>query len=231
MSTISGAREGYRGLFVIFEGIDGSGKTTQIRRFVDRLRAAGRTVVETVEPGGTPIGVQIRRVLLDPENHELSPTAELLLYFASRAQNVDQLIRPALDRGDIVVCDRFTDSTIVYQGAGRGLGKDVVGELHRIACGTLQPDITVYLDIDLETSLERAHARNREQTHLRESRLEQESVQFHEAVREAYLALAAAEPRRFRVIDARHDPDAIERAIWSGVQPLPEARPEGGNVR
>jgi dTMP kinase len=215
------------GLFITFEGTDGSGKTTQIRRLIDRLRAAGRAVVEAVEPGGTPIGAHIRSILLDPASRNMSATAELLLYFASRAQNVHEVIRPALSRGEIVVCDRFTDSTLVYQGAGRGLGEDVVRTLHRISCGTLQPDVTIYLDIDLETSLERAHARNREQTHLRESRLDEESVEFHRAVRDAYLALAAAEPNRFRVIDARHDPDTVERAVWSGVQPLLEV----GSVR
>lgn len=211
MSTTS------RGLFITFEGTDGSGKTTQIRRLIHRLRIENRTVVETMEPGGTPIGLQIRRVLLDAGNRELSATAELLLYFASRAQNVDQCIRPALTRGEIVVCDRFTDSTIVYQGAGRGLGQDVVRTLHHIACGTLQPDLTIYLDIDLETSLERAHARNRDQSGNPETRLDEESVEFHKAARDAYLALASAEPQRFRVIDARHDPDAVELAVWKEI--------------
>lgn len=211
MSTTS------RGLFITFEGTDGSGKTTQIRRLIHRLRSENRTVVETVEPGGTPIGLQIRRVLLDAANRELSATAELLLYFASRAQNVHQCIRPALTRGEIVVCDRFTDSTLVYQGAGRGLGQDVVRTLHHIACGTLQPDLTIYLDIDLKTSLERAHARNRDQSGNPETRLDEESVEFHQAARDAYLALASAEPQRFRVIDARHHPDAVELAVWKEI--------------
>ncbi len=115
-----------RGLFITFEGIDGSGKTTQMRLLAGALRAEGREVVENYEPGGTPIGTQIRRILLDAANQALSPTAELLLYFASRAQNVDELIQPALRAGKIVLSDRFTDSTLVYQGVGRGLGKDVV---------------------------------------------------------------------------------------------------------
>src|SRR5512133_1996373 len=121
MSTTSG-----RGLFITFEGSDGCGKTTQMRRLAERLRASGQEVVETAEPGGTPIGRQIRAILLDSANRELSSTAELFLYFASRAQNVDQCIRPALERGAIVLSDRFTDSTIAYQGAARGLGADVV---------------------------------------------------------------------------------------------------------
>jgi dTMP kinase len=191
-----------------------------LRRLAARLRASGCAVVDTVEPGGTPIGSKIRGVLLDSANRELCPAAELLLYFASRAQNVAQVIRPALERGEIVLCDRFTDSTLAYQGAGRGFGPEAVMQLHRVACGTLHPDITLYLDIDLETSLERANARNREQTHLRESRLEEESVGFHQAVRDAYLTLAAAEPGRIRVIDARHDPDVVESAVWAQVQPL-----------
>src|ERR1051326_8729426 len=123
-----------RGLFITFEGIDGSGKTTQMHRLADRLRALGRTVLETVEPGGPPIAAKIRRILLDSANQELSPTTELLLYFASRAQNVDEWIQPALERGEIVLSDRFTDSSLVYQGAGRGLGAETVKALDRIAC-------------------------------------------------------------------------------------------------
>ena len=131
-----------RGAFITFEGMDGSGKTTQLRRLAARLRGRGRTVVETAEPGGTPIGVQIRRVLLDSANRELCPNAELLLYFASRAQNVDQCILPALERGEIVLADRFTDSSLVYQGYGRGLGSENVLALDRIACRGLKPDLT-----------------------------------------------------------------------------------------
>jgi len=206
-----------RGLFITFEGTDGSGKTTQLRRLIERLRNEGYEVVETVEPGGTRIGNQIRRILLDPENQELSPTAEMLLYFASRAQNTAECIVPALEAGKIVVCDRFTDSTLVYQGAGRGLGDDVVRALHAIACGTLQPGITLYLDMDLETSLERAQARNREGSARNESRLDDESIEFHRRVRDAYFRLAAAEPDRFRVIDARPDAGIVEKSVWAVV--------------
>jgi dTMP kinase len=208
-----------RGLFITLEGTDGSGKTTQLRRLIARLRAQGRTVCETVEPGGTPIGMAIRGILLDAANRELSAAAELLLYFASRAQNVHQTILPALERGEIVVCDRFTDSTIVYQGAGRGLGADVVRELHRIACGSLQPDLTIYLDLDLETGLQRAQSRNSESSGASENRFEEEPVEFHRRVREAYLKLAAGEPRRIRVIDARADADRVEQAVWAEVAP------------
>jgi dTMP kinase len=166
------------------------------------LREHGRDVVETVEPGGTGIGQQIRKILLNPENFDLKPRAELLLYFASRAQNVDQVIRPALDAGKIVICDRFTDSTIVYQGYGRGLDLGIVMELDRIACRGLKPDTTLLLDVDLETSLQRAKRRN-ERMGKTESRIDDEGAAFHERVRGGYLKLAEAEPERFRVIDGR----------------------------
>ncbi len=138
------------GIFITFEGIDGSGKTTQLRILAERLRQAGHDVIETVEPGGTAIGREIRAILLDGRNTHLTPRAELLLYFASRAQNVAEVIRPALAAGKIVLCDRFTDSTLVYQGCGRGLGANVVLALHQIACEGLQPDLTVFVDIDLD---------------------------------------------------------------------------------
>ncbi|MBM3813944.1 MAG: dTMP kinase [Acidimicrobiia bacterium] len=210
------------GLFITFEGTDGSGKTTQIRLLRERLMREGYEVVETAEPGGPPIGVQIRRILLDPANQELDPRAELLLYFASRAQNVAECIVPALKAGKVVVCDRFTDSTVVYQGAGRGLGQEVVEALHQVACGTLQPDITLYLDIDLETSLDRARQRNESQAGPAESRMDDQSVEFHRAVRDGYLKLAAREPGRVRVIDAGHDAATVEQAIWEQVAPLLE---------
>ncbi|MGH9671848.1 MAG: dTMP kinase [Bryobacteraceae bacterium] len=211
-----------RGLFLTFEGTDGCGKTTQMRRLAARLRTEGRPVVETVEPGGTAIGSRIRAILLDPASRELSAAAELLLYFASRAQNVDECIRPALARGEIVLCDRFTDSTLVYQGAGRGLGRDAVLSLDAIACRGLVPDLTVLLDIDLETSLARARQRNREGSS--ETRMDDQPVEFHRRVRDAYLELAAAEPARFRVIDARRDPESIAEAVAAAVRPLVEAR-------
>ena len=185
--------------------MDGCGKSTQMRRLVERLRAAGRAVLETAEPGGTPIGLQVRRILLDAANQELYPTAELLLYFAGRAQNVDQWIAPALERGEIVISDRFTDSTLVYQGCGRGLGAETVLTLDRIACRGLVPDLTLLLDIDLETSLARAYARNAAAAHS-ETRMDEQSVEFHRKVREAYLALAGRERKRFRLIDGRRGP-------------------------
>jgi dTMP kinase len=150
----------YPGIFIAFEGMDGSGKSTQMHRLSIRLRALGRTVLETVEPGGPPIAQKIRRILLDPENREISATTEILLYFASRAQNVDEWIVPALARGEIVLSDRFTDSSIAYQGVARGLGIDTVIWLDRMVCGGIKPDLTILVDVDAESSLARARSRN-----------------------------------------------------------------------
>jgi dTMP kinase len=205
-----------RGLFITFEGMDGSGKTTQMHRLTARLRGLGRTVLETAEPGGTPIGMKIRRILLDAANQELSPTTEVLLYFASRSQNVDEWIASALDRGEIVLADRFTDSSLVYQGCGRNLGVDTIAALERIACRGLKPNLTLLVDIDAETSLARARARNLAQPHC-ETRMDDQSIEFHRKVYEAYHALAAREPERVKVVDGRVDADAIERQVWSIV--------------
>src|SRR6476659_2566159 len=175
--------------------MDGSGKTTQMHRLADRLRSMGRTVTETVEPGGPPIAQKIRRILLDSANQELSPTTEILLYFASRAQNVDEWILPALERGEIVLSDRFTDSSLVYQGYGRGLGADAVAALECVACRGLKPDLTILVDVDAEASLARARARNEAEPHC-ETRMDDQSLEFQLKVHAAYHALAAAEPER-----------------------------------
>jgi dTMP kinase len=205
-----------RGLFLTFEGMDGSGKTTQIRRLAERLRARGRMVLETVEPGGTAIGRKIRHILLDAASQEISPTAELLLYFASRAQNVDEAILPALARGEIVLADRFTDSTLAYQGCARGLGAEMVLALDRIGCRGLKPDLTLLVDIDVETSLARAHARNRAGA-SGETRMDEQSLEFHRKVYEAYHALAAREPQRVRLINGSKSMDEVEQQIWEVV--------------
>jgi dTMP kinase len=196
--------------------MDGSGKTTQMRRLADRLRSRGRTVLETVEPGGPPIAQKIRRILLDAANQELSPTAEILLYFASRAQNVDQWIQPALDRGEIVIADRFTDSSLAYQGVARGLGVETVVALDRIACRGLKPDLTILVDVDAEASLARARARNIAEPHC-ETRMDDQSLDFHLKVHAAYHALAEAEPDRVKLVDGRQDIDSIERDVWQIV--------------
>jgi dTMP kinase len=208
-----------RGLFVTFEGPEGSGKSTQLRTLGEALRSAGHEVLETAEPGGTPIGNQIRRVLLDSKNRELCPTAELLLMFASRAQNVDQYILPALAIGTIVLCDRFTDSTLVYQGIARGLGTEVVYEVDRIACRGLVPDLTLVIDIDTETGLKRARQRN-DETRDVETRLDEEELGFHRKVREAYHQLSMDEPRRVKKIDGARPPAEIALDVRQQVEEL-----------
>ncbi len=208
-----------RGLFITFEGMDGSGKTTQMHRLAERLRGMGRTVMETVEPGGPPISAKIRRILLDAANQELSPVTEVLLYFASRAQNVDEWIAPALARGETVLSDRFTDSSLVYQGYGRGLGPETVKALEAIACRGVKPDLTIFVDIDAESSLARARARNAAHPHS-ETRMDDQSLAFHRRVYEAYHQLAAQEPERVKIVDGRAGIDEMERQVWSIVSLL-----------
>ncbi|MCC6341460.1 MAG: dTMP kinase [Bryobacterales bacterium] len=207
------------GLFLTFEGVEGGGKTTQMRLLVRRLRGLGYTVVENYEPGGTEIGRQIRRIVLGAANRNLSPMAELLLFFASRAQAVDEVILPALAEGGIVISDRFTDSTLVYQGCARGLGREVVMALDKVACRGLEPRLTLCLDLDIGQGLERARARNAEDAHD-ETRLDDESLQFHRRVREAYHDLARREPGRVKLIDAGRTVDAVAESIWALVEPL-----------
>ncbi len=205
-----------RGRFITFEGIDGSGKSTQMRMLAERLRAEGHDVFEAVEPGGTAIGRQIRRILLDAANQDLRPTTELLLYFASRAQNVDECILPALSAGKIVLCDRFTDSTLAYQGYARGLGEETVLALDRIACHGLAPDLTLLIDMDLETGLARAQRRNAGAA-AAETRMDDQSLEFHRKVREAYLALAKQHADRFRIIDGGGTPEAVAERVWQSI--------------
>jgi len=202
-----------RGRFLTFEGMDGSGKTTQIRLLAERLRAEGREVLESVEPGGTEIGRKIRQILLDNANHGLAPRAELLLYFAGRAQNVEEWILPALERGALVLSDRFTDSTIAYQGYGRGLGVGTVLQLHEIACQGLKPDVTIFLDIDLDTCLARARARGRGS-----DRMEEQASDFYHRVRNGYLELASRESNRIVVLNAIDDVETVAERIWEVVR-------------
>lgn len=210
-----------RGLFISLEGLDGSGKSTQLKLLVERLRGDGLTVAENQEPGGTPIGAQIRRILLDPANHELTSMAELLLMFASRAQSAAEIIEPALQRGEVVVSDRYTDSTLAYQGAGRGLDREAILNLHRLSVGNLLPDITLFIDVDLETSLRRASARNRgNRTLVSEARIDEQSADFHERVRHGYFEIAEREPQRFRIIDGRRTIDQVAAEVWAEIATL-----------
>ncbi len=200
-----------KGAFITLEGVEGSGKTTQMALLHDRLEADGHRVLLTREPGGTPIAEAIRGILLDPANTALSPVAELLLYEAARAQHVAERIRPALEEGLIVICDRFADSTAAYQGAGRVLPRDAVCELHRLATGALWPDLTIVLDLPVEEGLKRAGA-----AHTRD-RIEREPVEFHERVRREFLLIAESEPRRVKVIDAAQSLEAVAAAIHALV--------------
>ena len=211
----------HRGKFITFEGLDGTGKSTQIEKLAKALRARGLSVVVTREPGGTPTGEKIRHVILDSATTGLSPMAEMALMFASRAQHIREVIEPALAQGKTVLCDRFTDSTEAYQGAGRKLGSDPVLDLHRILCGNLQPDLTILMDSDVARSVERARRRNQKSAkHQKdENRFEQESRAFFGRVRNGYLAIARREPRRVAVIDARGTPSQTHAKILEVVLP------------
>jgi dTMP kinase len=181
-------------LFITLEGIEGSGKSTQIERFCVHLDSEGVDYVRTIEPGGTSIGNEIRKVLLSVEHSEMSSMTELLLYAASRAQHIAEVIRPALEKGLVVVCDRFSDSTLVYQGFGRGLDKDMIINLNNICTDGISPDLTFLLDVDVETGLRRNRSANKV------DRLELEAVEFHEKVRAGYLSIAEKENKRIRLI-------------------------------
>ena len=201
-------------MFITLEGIEGSGKTTQIQAIARWLEAAGYECLTTREPGGTDIGGQIRRVLLRPENDDLAPGAELLLYMADRVQHLETVIRPALAAGKVVVCDRYFDATLVYQGYARGLDKAMIRQLHQLACNGLTPDLTFLLDLAPEAGLARAWQRiQSDRTHAQESRFEQEQLAFHRRVRDGYLDLARREPERFAVIAAAAAAPAVQARI------------------
>jgi len=208
----------HRGKFITFEGLDGTGKSTQIEKLARALRTRGVSVVVTREPGGTPTGEQIRHVILDSATTGLAPMAEMALMFASRAQHIREVILPAMNSGKIVLCDRFTDSTEAYQGSGRKLGSKAVLELHRILCDDLQPDLTILMDSDVGTSVERARRRNQRSSRngrspKDENRFEQESRAFFTRVRNGYLAIARRETDRVAVIDARGTPSQTHSKI------------------
>jgi len=196
------------GLFVAFEGGEGVGKSTQITRAATWLRARGRAVVETREPGGTPLGLELRRLVLDPAGH-VTPRAEALLYAADRAHHVDTVIRPALAEGTVVLTDRYVDSTLAYQGAGRGL--DDARTVTEWATGGLLPDLTVLLDLDPRIGLARAGARSSF------DRLESAALEFHEKVRDGFLALAAEAPARYLVLDAGQPAEVLAEQVTAAL--------------
>jgi dTMP kinase len=211
-----------RGLFITLEGLDGSGKSTQIRRLAAWLKSRfpGDEPIVTRQPGGTEAGDRIRALVLDSRQTGLAPMAEMALMFADRAQAIAQVIQPALEQGKIVVCDRFTDSTEAYQGGGRGLGSNAVLELHRLLCGNLQPDLTLLLLPLLETWLERTRRRKQrttEQDGQDEGRFEQEQDAFYRRVWEKYREIAAREPRRVVMIEGDLSIDEVHEKIVEAV--------------
>ena len=201
-----------RGRFITIEGGEGAGKSTMMSRVAKWLESAGHRVVRTREPGGTDLAEKLREILLDRNNISLSDLAELLLVFAARAQHLAELIRPALARGDWVLCDRFTDATWAYQGGGRGLPRDEIASLEAIVHGDLQPDLTLLLDLPVELGMRRAARRSQA------DRFEQESTLFFKQVRDAYLERAEAAPERFAVIDASRNMDEVWSQIDSVLQ-------------
>ena len=199
--------------FITFEGIEGSGKTTQIRLLADRLAQQGQQVLQTREPGGCPIADQIRGILLHPENAAMDSRTELLLYAAARAQHIGQIVQPALNQGNIVLCDRFTDATLAYQGDGRGLDRDLILQLNRLATGDCRPNLTLLFDLPVEIGLGRARRRETELQDTSEGRFERERLDFHQRIRNGYLTLAAAEPKRFKIIDANCSPEDVSTQL------------------
>jgi dTMP kinase len=210
----------HRGKFITFEGLDGCGKSTQLEKLATALRAEKLSVVVTREPGGTPSGEKIRQLLLDSGTSGLAPHAELALMFAARAQHIKEIIQPAINDGRIALCDRFTDSTEAYQGGGRKLGSQPVLVLHKILCGNLMPDLTILMDSDIATSVQRARRRNRDQSANKgdENRFEQENQAFFERVHASYTAIAKREPQRVAVVDARGTPEQTHRQIMEVVR-------------
>jgi dTMP kinase len=200
-------------LLITFEGPDGSGKTTQVKRLAEHLRSRSCNVLAVREPGGTSISEQIRNVLHSLANREMQPRTEILLYCAARAQLVGQVIRPHLQSGGVVICDRYTDSTLAYQGYGHGLDLPTLRMILDFATGGLKPDITFYLDIDVEEGLKRRKTGGDEW-----NRMDDLTVEFHRRVRAGYLEMIAQEPARWVVVDAARDAEAIAREIWEVVE-------------
>lgn len=197
-----------RGLFITFEGVEGAGKSSQIRRLAASLEKEGVSVLVTREPGGTPISERIRELLLERKHHKMVSTTELLLYAAARSQHVAERITPALEEGQTVISDRFGDATTAYQGHGRGLDLELIHRLNRVATGGLVPDLTIVLDVPVKVGLGRARRRRRTM-----DRLEVETLEFHQRVRDCYLAIAKQEPNRVEVIDSRRNPVRVHYEI------------------
>lgn len=203
------------GLFITFEGTEGCGKSTQIKALATRLLHEGQQVLQTREPGGTALGEAVRNLLQhDDAGEGMSPEAELLLFTASRAQLTRERILPAIAQGEIVLCDRFMDSTTVYQGVARQIDSEAVALINQFAVGKARPDLTILIDLSPEVGMARVHARSDGQL----DRMEQEAIEFFQAVRSGYLKLAESEPERFLVLDGSASVEALEKQIWAAVQ-------------
>lgn len=205
--------------FITFEGIDGSGKTTQLRMLEEYLRLQKVQVVIAREPGGTSVGEAIRKVLLDSRTAHLRPVSELLLYYASRHQNLYQVIEPALGRGDWILCDRYADASMAYQGYGRGISLEIIDQLNRIAIGDRLPDLTLLIDIEPALGLRRALERNSTRR-IDENRFESESIEFYRRVRKGYLIMAGKEPHRFKILQGDQPVERLHRSVLDLVAPF-----------
>ncbi|QJB57824.1 dTMP kinase [Pseudodesulfovibrio sp. zrk46] len=203
-------------MFITFEGIEGTGKTTQITKVKNYFESIGREVFLTLEPGGSRIGKELRRMLLHVDNKDIAPSTELFLYLADRAQHIAQVIRPELEAGKVVLCDRFADSTVVYQGYGRGLDTKTLQQLNEVAVDGLWPNLTILLDIDPELGLKRATLRNIEEGKAKEEgRFEAEHISFHRRIRDGYLTWAALNKDRIKIANADATPDEVFERIKS----------------
>jgi dTMP kinase len=207
-------------LFITFEGVEGSGKTTQIQRLKKYLGRKGIPCKVTREPGGCLISEKIRKILLNPDHQEMVPTSELLLYEAARAQHIKEAIKPFLKKGEVVLCDRFSDATLAYQGYGRRMNLKWIESLNHISSQGIRPDVTFLLDCPSQVGLKRAMRRNRTLRQEREERFEKEKIQFHRRVRKGYLAIAKKEPYRVKVIDTREGQDKVFEEIRKIVDDL-----------
>lgn len=205
-----------RGKFITFEGGEGAGKTTQIKRLADRLRDAGLDVVTTREPGGAPGADSIRALLVSGATDKWDPISEVLLLYAARREHLNQTIRPALEAGAWVLCDRFADSTLAYQGYGHGVSRDFIAGVHAAVVGDSEPDLTLILDLPVTAGLERANTRNTDSKSA-EDRFERMGTAFHDRLREGFLEIAATAPERYAVIDARGSLDEVGDAVWTAV--------------
>jgi dTMP kinase len=206
------------GLFITFEGIEGCGKTTQVRLAAEYLRRKGIVPVVTQEPGGTPLSDKIRRILLNRGTFQIGAAAEVLLFAAARAQHVEDVIQPALKENRVVLCDRYSDATIAYQGYGRGMDTGILRRIIDFASRSLSPDLTLLFDVPVELGLKRALGRiSKKKGSAAEDRFEQEAGEFHQRIREGYLELAGLEPARFRVLDGSKAIDEIHRAVCAFI--------------